>query len=177
MKEKGIDAGRWLETITKDQNLETILDLVKTKISGARRWFRSAIIQPIIVMGRYNPVTDLYELGVEDRNPHTMVFSTVSGATTDFVITNGETWEVYIFTGMNQTRASVCQCLYYDGTNTFPLMGVDMGGSAGTIMATGSQLAGPIRITGNGTIALRINLLTYVALDTVRCLVAYRRVN
>lgn len=175
---KNESMSKWLEKVNTDQNLQGLENIVNTeKNDEGRRYFVRQDIAPQIAMSRYNPITGHCELGPEDRNAHSIATSTTSVATHDFVITNGQTWEIQSVGGSNQTQVSTAYVYYYDGANLFPMKAAYSGGGA-VVGATPGEGAFPIRITGNGTVAVRIVFQTCnVGVDVMRAILWYRRVS
>lgn len=179
MKGKRLETqAQWLKEIEPDQNIEGIETAILPDLRARfKKWFHSHVIQPTVALARYNPLTGKYELGPEDRNAHTLAFSTTSAQVTDFVITNGQTWEILWFGGEDQTTASFNDLMYFDGTNEFPLPNFTTAGSATNVGQGYVMGMGPVRLTGNGTIALRYRAVNFVALDAIRVWLVYRRVS
>lgn len=179
MKGKRLETqAQWLKEIEPDQNIEGIETAILPDLRARfKKWFSSHVIQPTVALARYNPITGKYELGPEDRNADTLVTSVVSAATTDFVITDGQTWEIVLLGAQNNTRASGIELLYYDGTNSFPLPNHTTVGSTAVAATPRTFETRSFKITGNGTVAIRVVITTFVAADAIRCIFMYRRVN
>lgn len=144
--------------------------------------FVSREIKPVVVVGEYDPLTKKYVFSssLHQNNALSTAVSTTSAATTDFVITAGQTWAIYAAGRINATRATTSDACYSidAGTTLYPLPGTSIlyGGGA-TAMSNGLYFATPYQFTGSSTnVLIRLRDTAFQAGDTIKAIIYYRRV-
>ena len=173
---KGKQQQEWLREVDLDQNIQGLEQIEQTiKNEETRKWFLSQMLAGNVAFARYNPVTGFIELGAEDRNAHTFVLSTTSAQNTDFVIPDGQVWEVVGIAARDLTTGSSWRWHYWDGAtaHSIPCNQVM------TAAVTTQQSIGMFhktRVLGNGTIAIRATAVNFVAADNLSVMLTYRRV-
>jgi hypothetical protein len=88
-KGKGRPASDWLREVTKDQNLSDLDQLEVTLMNEFRNWFRSAILQPVLITGYYDEDTGKYVLGRQEVNLEEQLCTSPEDVTTDTQVNTG----------------------------------------------------------------------------------------
>lgn len=193
MTGEGKPPSAWLRKITEDQNLTQLSEIENVVYNTLRQLFLSAEIKPDVIMGGYDAESQKITLGrhnvvplyrtaaaayTEIQPDSTFAISTVSQQSTDFTVTDGQTWELVAMIAYNGSQVSRWNFLYTPDNFT-TTYGIGANGYDENIGAASSQdkvdLRGTV-VTGSGTdVKIRAYASAFAGGNTINVTLIYRR--
>lgn len=177
MKNDGVPVGIWLDKVDLDQNVKKIDLIANIFLGGMRKFFLSKVLGLNYRMGDYDNLTKMLRTYPRDIIG---LMKYVSVQETEFVIPDGETWELIGISCKNGSQSTYWGG-YYSKNAGSDIVDMPITSQFNALSTNGSGCVNfpkPIILTGSGTdVVIYLYSESFTAADNINVSLTYRRLN